>query len=113
MFPTTLIKMARSWYKSLPTLSIIRFKQFKKLFLGQFLANKRQVRMMVTVYKRQGSTEPLKGYIKRFTITYVGIRNPNEGFMIETFRARAFSDHIHYALYGSDIVEMHGLVAKA
>ena len=40
-FPATFKGVARLWYDSLPPQSITKFKQFKRLFVGHFMANKR------------------------------------------------------------------------
>ena len=114
MFPTTLIEMARSWYGSLPPQSISRFSQLRQLFVGQFLANKRQTKTLASFYSMtQGSDESLRTFIKRFTKAYAEVEEPNESCAVEAFRARISSEHIHYALYGSTLLGMHALVAKA
>ena len=42
VFSATLTGVARSWYDSLPAQSITSFKCLKKLFVGNFMANKRR-----------------------------------------------------------------------
>ena len=114
MFPATLIGMARSWYGSLPSQSISRFRQLRELFVGQFLANKREAKTLASLYSMtQGPSESLRSYIKRFTTAYVEVGEPNESCAIEAFRAGVSSEHIHYALYGSTLLGMHALIAKA
>ena len=61
----------------------------------------------------QGPDKSLRTFIKRFTTAYAKVEEPNESCVVEAFRARVFSEHIHYALYGSTLLGMHALVAKA
>ena len=82
--------------------------------MGQFLANKRQTKTLANLYSMtQGSIESLRSYIKRFTKAYAEVREPNESCAVEAFRVRISSEHIHYALYGSTLLGMHTLIAKA
>ena len=86
MFPAILIGMARSWYGSLPAQSISRFKQLRQLFVGQFLANKRQAKTLTSLYSMtQESDESLQTFIKRFTTAYAEVREPNESCAVEAF----------------------------
>ena len=114
MFPATLIGMTRSWYGSLPSQSISRFRQLRELFVGQFLANKRQAKTLASLYSTtQEPGESFRSYIKRFTTAYAEVGEPNESCAIEAFRAGVSSEHIHYALYGSTLLGMHALITKA
>ena len=61
----------------------------------------------------QGPVESFRSYIKRFTTAYAEIGEPNESCAVEAFRAGVSSEHIHYALYGSTLLGMHALIAKA
>ena len=61
----------------------------------------------------QELVESLCSYIKRFTMAYTEVREPNESCAVEAFRAGVSSEHIHYALYGSMLLGMHALIAKA
>ena len=61
----------------------------------------------------QGPDESLRTFIKRFTTAYTEVGEPNESCAVEAFQARVSSEHIHYALYGSTLLRMHALVAKA
>ena len=75
--------VARSWFDSLPVLSIINFKYFKKLFIGHFMANKRRPKKMTNLWSiTQGSNETLERYTKRFTAAYSCVTNPNKEFAI-------------------------------
>ena len=82
--------------------------------MGQFLANKRQAKTLANLYSMtQGPVESLRSYIKRFTTAYAEVGEPNENCAVEAFRAGVSSEHIHYALYGSTLLGMHALIAKA
>ena len=82
--------------------------------MGQFLTNKRQAKTLANLYSMtQGPIESLRSYIKRFTTTYAEVGEPNESCAVEAFQAGVSSEHIHYALYGSTLLEMHALIAKA
>ena len=61
----------------------------------------------------QGPDKSLRTFIKRFTTAYAEVGEPNESCAVEAFRAGVSNEHIHYALYGSTLLEMHALVAKA
>ena len=41
--------VTRSWYDSLPTQSITSFKCFKKLFIGNFMVNKKRPKKMTSL----------------------------------------------------------------
>ena len=61
----------------------------------------------------QESDESLQTFIKRFTTAYAEVGEANESCAVEAFRVGVSSEHIHYALYGSMLLGMHALVAKA
>ena len=45
------------------------------------MANKRQTQTLANLWSiNQGPSESFKGYIKRFTVAYADVRNPNENF---------------------------------
>ena len=60
----------------------------------------------------QGPNETLRSYTKIFTIAYADVTNPNENFAIQAFKARVANKHVHYALCGSDITDMQGLISR-
>ena len=114
MFSTTLIEMAHSWYESLPTQLIICFKQFKILFIGHFLVNKKQTQKLASMWSiSQGPSGSLKAYTKRFTAAYANISDLNENFTIEAFKVRFLNENVYYAFCDSDIVGMQGIATKA
>ena len=57
--------------------------------------------------------EPLKNYIKRFTATFIYVKDPNESFAIMTFRTGVANEHMHYTLYNDNITSMHEFISKA
>ena len=61
----------------------------------------------------QHKNELLYDYIKRFTSTCVDIKDLNESFAFQMFRARVTSEHVHYTLCHKDIITMHKLVTHA
>ena len=61
----------------------------------------------------QFHNEPLKGYIKRFIVTYIDVKDSNECFAIQAFKASMARKHVHYTLFNMEITCMHELVTKA
>ena len=55
----------------------------------------------------------MKSYIKKFTPAFAVIKDSNESFAIQEFRAGVVSEHVHYALCNRDITIMHKLVSHA
>ena len=55
-------------------------------------------------------SEPLWGYIKRFTMAYTNVKDPNESFVIQEFKAGVINEHVYYTICNKDITSMHELV---
>ena len=82
-FSTTFTGVAWSWYDSLTAQSITSFKCFKKLFIGNFMANKKRPKNMTSLWSvTQDANETLESYTKRFTATYSCVTNPNKELTI-------------------------------
>ena len=45
-------------------------------------------------------------------MTFVDVKDLNEGFAIQAFRVGVTNEHVHYALCNSDITSMHELVSR-
>ncbi|XP_057519443.1 uncharacterized protein LOC130800109 [Amaranthus tricolor] len=66
-FPTTLTRVALTWYTSLPGGSIHKFAQLEDKFLGHFVASKRQEKSnfhLLSVTQLEG--ESISSYLKKF-----------------------------------------------
>ncbi|KAI0488065.1 hypothetical protein KFK09_027889 [Dendrobium nobile] len=68
VFPTTLKGQARTWFYSLPPRSIPLFVKLAKLFVEQFVANRRMIKDSSHLLGiRQNEGESLKEYFQRFS----------------------------------------------
>ena len=61
----------------------------------------------------QGSSESLKDYIKWFSAAYSVVRDPNDSFTVQAFRAGIFNKQVYYVLYDSSISSLYELFQKA
>ena len=113
-FSATLTGVARSWYDSLPAQSITSFKCLKKLFVGNFMANKRRPKNMTSLWSvTQGVNESLEGYTKRFTMTYSCVTNLNEELVIQAYISGVANENIQLSLCSNDVGSMKSLISKA
>ena len=80
--------VAQSWYDSLPAQSITSFKYFKKLFISNFMTNKRRLKKIINLWSvTQGPNETLERYIERFIAAYSCVTNLNKEFAIQAYVA--------------------------
>ena len=78
------------------------------------MANKRRPRTLANLWSiTQGLNETLESYTKRFITAYSCVMNLNEDFAIQAFTIGVTSENVQYALYGTNVVDMKGLIAKA
>ncbi|KAI0520316.1 hypothetical protein KFK09_007788 [Dendrobium nobile] len=69
VFPATLKGQARTWFYSLPARTIPSFVKLAKLFVEQFVANRRIIKDSSHLYGiRQNEGESLKDYFQRFSV---------------------------------------------
>ena len=61
----------------------------------------------------QSRGELLWNYIKRLNKTYADINDPNENFVIQTFKVKVKSDNMHYTLHDDMITMLHELLHRA
>ena len=61
----------------------------------------------------QHLNEPLRSYIKRFTVAFIDLKDLNESFVIQAFKTNVANERVHYALYNNDITSMYELVSRA
>ena len=109
-----LLERALSWYDSLYAQSIVKFKQFKKLFIGHFMTNKRGPKKMTNSWSIiQGHNETLNSYIERFTAAYSFVAKPDEEFVVQAYIVGLSNESMKFALGSSDIFDMHGFIARA
>ena len=112
-FSATFTGVARSWYDSLRAQSITSFKCFKKLFIGNFMANKRRPKNMTSLWSvTQGPNETLESYTKRFTATYSCVTNPNEELAIQAYVSRVANENVQLSLCRNDVGSMESLISK-
>jgi hypothetical protein len=82
-FPLTLEGSAQEWFEGLPANSIDNFKSLTKIFLMQFLASKkRKNTLQYMLVLRQGETESLKDYLKRFNKERVEAEDMSESVVL-------------------------------
>ena len=106
--------VARFWYESLPAQSITNFKYFKKLFIVNFMANKRRPKKMTSLWSiTQGPNETLESYTERFTATYSCVANPNEDLAIQAFVVGIANENVQLSLSDTDVGDMESLINKA
>ena len=48
-----------------------------------------------------------------FIMIYADMKDPNENFVIQTFKGGVISEYVHYVLCHRDITSMHELVTRA
>ena len=113
-FPATFRGVAQSWYDFLPAQSITKFKQFKKLFIEHFMANKRRPKKITSLWSiTQGPNKTLESYTKRFTTAYSCVAKLDEDFAIQAYIARLSNESIRFTLCSNDITNMERFIAKA
>ena len=113
-FLATFNGVARSWDDSLHAQSITSFKCFKKLFVDNFMANKRRPKNMTSLWSvTQGVNESLESYTKRFTATYSCVTNPNKELAIQAYISRIANENIQLSLCSNDVGSMESLISKA
>ena len=61
----------------------------------------------------QGPNETLESYIKRFTVTYSCVTNPNEELAIQAYIAGIADENVQLSLCGNDVGDMKSLINKA
>ena len=106
-FSTTFRGVARSWYDSIPAQSITSFKCFKKLFIGNFMANKRRPKKITNLWSiTQGPNETFERYTKRFIAAYLCVTNPNEKFSIQAYVIGVANESVQLALCSNDVESM-------
>ena len=65
------------------------------MFIGHFMANKRQARTLASLWSiTQGSNETLESYTKRFTSAYSCVTSPNEDFAIQAFKVGVTNENV-------------------
>ena len=113
-FSATFREVARSWYDSFLAQSITSFKYFKKLFIGNFMMNKRRPKKMTSLWSvTQGPNETLERYTERFTAAYLCVINPNEEFDIQAYVVGVANESVQLALRSIDVESMESLINKA
>ena len=113
-FSVTFRGVARSWYDSLPAYSITSFKYFKKLFIGNFMVNKRWPKKKTSLWSiSQGPNETLERYTERFTVAYSCVTNPNEEFDIQVYVVGVANESVQLVLCSNDVESMESLINKA
>ena len=61
----------------------------------------------------QRSNESLGDYIKRFTATYTNVKDTNDSFAKQAFKAGVANNHVHYALHDEKLMTFQELSEKA
>ena len=80
-------------FRLTPPHLITSFKQLSKMFVGHFMANKKKSRTLASLCSEvQRLDESLKSYIKKFTIAFANVNDPNKSFFIQAFKAKVVNE---------------------
>ncbi|XP_021839099.1 uncharacterized protein [Spinacia oleracea] len=114
-FPTTLKGFALIWFnKHVPNGSIKSYNELEKLFTSQFAAARRPQKTSVNLIAvRQGETENLRNYIKRFNEEVLKIHNLKEKTKFATLLAGLQPDDFKFKLIVSGVSNLEEAMEKA
>ncbi|XP_010677838.1 uncharacterized protein LOC104893428 [Beta vulgaris subsp. vulgaris] len=74
VFPSTLVGLGQTWFKSIPPATVFDFRQLTSMFVTHFVSNKRREETTGELMSiKQGETESLRDYMGRFNAEAVTI----------------------------------------
>ena len=114
-FPTTLKGLALIWFnKHVPKGSIKSYSELEKVFISQFAAGRRHQRTSVNLMAvRQGETETLRNYIKRFNEEVLKIHNLKDETKFAALLAGLQPDDFKFELVKSGVSNLEEAMEKA
>ncbi|XP_010670084.2 uncharacterized protein LOC104887185 [Beta vulgaris subsp. vulgaris] len=74
VFPSTLVGLGQTWFKSIPPATVFDFRQLTSMFVTHFVSNKRREKTTGKLMSiKQGEKESLRDYVGRFNAEAVTI----------------------------------------
>ncbi|XP_010665728.1 uncharacterized protein LOC104882989 [Beta vulgaris subsp. vulgaris] len=74
VFPSTLVRLGQTWFKSIPPATVFDFRQLTSMFVTHFVRNKRMEKTTAELMSiKQGDSESLRDYVGRFNVEAVTI----------------------------------------
>ena len=74
VYPSTLIGLGQTWFKSIPPAIVFDFRQLTSMFVTHFVSNKRREKTTGELMSiKQGESESVRDYVRRFNAEVVTI----------------------------------------
>ena len=113
-FPTTLKGPARVWFSKIPPNSISSFKELSKLFVNNFIGERRHKRSSSSLLTiEQGENESLQSFITRFNWEALTVDEVDDKLLLAAFHNGVNFDLFIHKLYEKEPQSMAELVHSA
>ncbi|KAI8572478.1 hypothetical protein RHMOL_Rhmol01G0202200 [Rhododendron molle] len=87
MFPSSLGKVALSWFHKLGPNTIRGWRQLGEEFTARFLTSRKPPKTFESLsVMKQGENEPIRDYAKKYWVTFNEIESCSEEYAIATFK---------------------------